>query len=209
MKTGFSIFAVTFISIFTVHCAPAQTDYFVTVDPNTGAITKSTSFPKLQTVYSTAYDQTLNRFFFIGYGSDGYYRLYTLLAAGGGIVSSPVIPSAYPGVVPITNLQFDNIANKLYGFTQNGTHVFLVSINPNDGTYTAIDSFPSIAPVYLSMFDHHSGNCVFITGSIPQSLPYQLHIYDPAGRKHISDFYLTNQNGCSPSFIQCLQHDDS
>ncbi|HZV11908.1 MAG TPA: T9SS type A sorting domain-containing protein [Candidatus Kapabacteria bacterium] len=200
MKTIYLFLVIT----LSVRFASAQTNFFVTIDPSTGAYTETASIPKLQVVYSTAYDQILNRFFFTGHDSNGYYRLYTLLATDGEIVSDPVIP-AVGGIPVLSGLQFDNTANKLYGVTFNGSKNYFVSINTGSGAVTIIDSFASYSPVINATFDHLHGYYMLTTSSGT----FELFTIRTSDGSVISDSIIRLINGCKPSGLLQLQYDDS
>jgi hypothetical protein len=95
-----------------------NTEYFVTVDPATGAFTIVNSIPGVQDVYTlphyTTFDEVNGHYLFRGADGLGFWYLYSIDAATGNIVAHPEFPVLEDPSDHVIELQFDNVSGILY-----------------------------------------------------------------------------------------------
>jgi hypothetical protein len=120
-----------------------QTEYIVTVNPVTAAITKIDSIPGVRWLQSySTYNQSTNEYTVIGTYEPGQTpnHLYTLNAISGNIIASPILSSPNNYV----SFEFSRSTGVLYGIiVENGVY-YLATISTSTGIYLLIHDIPNI-----------------------------------------------------------------
>lgn len=98
-----------------------QKEYLVSIDYRTGLFLTMTEIPGVQGIRQATFDQNNERFIFEGSDSSNY-KLYSIHASSGTILSNPVIPN------PL------DTPNQLYGMEYNNENDLLYSILTIDST---------------------------------------------------------------------------
>lgn len=192
-----------------------QTEYLVTVDPTTGVISKIDSLPGVKLINTspnyTVFDETNKRFIFRGGDNIGNRYLYSVDAITGNIISSPSFP-VLDTLDNIIELQYDNVSNTMYGlhWDNSETREYFVSVNPTDGSFTIIDSIPSVkwitpTPKYTA-FDETNHRYIFKGAS--SILDWRLYSLDAITGSVISNPLFPNLADPLDNIIE-LQYDNS
>lgn len=206
------ILIVTFS--FNAFLTKAQTEYLVTVNPNTGIPTKIDSIPGLKWIQSySTYNETTKEYSFLGTWEPGLSPtfLYTLDAVTGSIISKPVVPN-YNKII---SLQYSRLTGILYGIVNQSGVYYLVTINKTSGTYSIIHDIPGIDGVgqfiideanqrlFLSAVDNNPGFALWTIDLVTGNIIYHV------STKAISDlrydhvthkiYALTSRPGPTPS----------
>lgn len=122
-------------------------EYLATLNYQAAVHTRFDSIPGVTYIgESTAYDEDNKRFFFMG---DADYiapwKLITLDANNGSVISQPVIASNLNPGNTVFGLEYDNTTDTLYGLYRDGSNVFHFSwIDPATGDVHLKNSLPSI-----------------------------------------------------------------
>ena len=135
---------------------------FGEVNLTNGNVTSTSILPGVQAVAigNSTFDSNSGTYIFIGVDFNGNYRLYSVKASTGTIVSSPVI---WQNGNRYSAIEYNVNNDKLYGLYQNVdssnfdninflsyfTDLQLAEINPITGTLTVIDTNSSVISGYL------------------------------------------------------------
>lgn len=142
----------------------AQKEFLVTVNPNTGVLTKIDSIPDVRWLFQ-GYKSTLSEFSglysFLGmYNTNGPYYLYTIDVETGGVVYAPAMSNA----MNLLHIQRDRYSDNIYAlFNENSTRS-IVKINAETGALTTICEFPDVSTVIRIMPSNMAGKWFVITG---------------------------------------------
>lgn len=190
-------------------------EYFVSIDLTTGALTNIASLPTVSAVAigNSTFDSNLARYIFIGI-ENGQQKLITLDAGSGNILSSVPINQ---NQVTIGGLEYDVVANKLYGlhnqvdssnydpmFQMYGYKVYFAEVDIATGAITVIDTTPVNQGMYIGYavggiaFDQQTQSYI---GLLAGTNGFYLKVIEATTGKVISNVNL----GSSTSFleIQC------
>lgn len=143
-----NLLLLTFAGFAAVTPVSAQHhEYLTTLNYQTAAYTRFDSIPGVTYIgESTAYDQNNKRFFL--QGDVDYvapWKLITLDATNGNVISQPVIASNLNPANTVFGLEYDNTTDTLYGLYRDASNVFNFSwIDPATGNVTIKSSLPSI-----------------------------------------------------------------
>jgi hypothetical protein len=146
-----------------------QREYFVSVDPATGAMTIIDSIPYVHYIATgpsyTTYDKNNHRYFFQGIDDFGGYHLYAINALTGQVLSSPTYQ---PSIGNVYELQYDISTNSMYGMYRDNVnhHIFLVNMDPITLATTIVDSISGldntcVSPHYVT-FDQVNHHYIFL-----------------------------------------------
>ena len=130
-----------------------QREFLVTVNPGTGDFTLVDSLDGVRWIWTgfSTFDQQNHQYIFIGADVNHVSYLYTVNAANGDILSSPLFPALDDQDDNIVELAFDGGLNKLFGLHWDNSEQqeYLVSINIDNGVYTKIDTIPNIQSIAI------------------------------------------------------------
>ena len=158
MKSKMKLFCVIIISLFYAKYTSAQAEFFDTLNTTTAAYTQIEHLAEVNYINIcpeyTTFDKTHHRYFFKGKDFLGVDKLYTVDAITGSIIYNPLFYTFSDPVDNIIELQYDNVSGKLYGLHWNNQDSieYLVTVNPETGTFTIIDSLPG---VFMIMTNPH------------------------------------------------------
>jgi hypothetical protein len=134
----------------------SEKEHFVSVDVQTGQMKVISVIPGVKWISlgQTAFDKNNHRYFFRGGDDNAPFRLYTIDANTGLVMSDPVFPVLPRPEDNISELHYDNSTNTLYGLCRDNANerMFLVTVDPATGNYTIITK---IADVHSSVFCPH------------------------------------------------------
>ena len=160
-----------------------QREYFISVDPATGAMTLIDSIPYVHYIAVgpsyTTYDKNNHRYFFQGIDDFGAYHLYGIDALTGHVLSSPSYP---PSIGNISELQYDNTTQTIYGIFRDNVnhHIYLMNFDPVTLAATNIDSIAGLYNVvdspHYTCFDQVNRHYIF--KGIDQSWQNRLYTVD-------------------------------
>jgi hypothetical protein len=144
-----------------------STEFLVSIDPSTGAVTKIDSISNVDYIQSgfSALDAQSGVFYFIGQDASFNGSLYSIDLSNGSVIANPNFPpAAINGNV--NELQINPITGELFAlhWDSNLSTEFLVSIDPNTGAVTKIDSISNVDYIQsgFSALDAQSGVFYFI-----------------------------------------------
>jgi hypothetical protein len=168
------LFSISLIKVF------AQHEFLVTVNPSTGAHTKIDSLPGVKWIYTyphyTTFDETNHRFIFRASDNTYNWRLFSVNAITGSVISNPVFPVVADSADNVIELEYDNSANVLYGlhWDNSDSLEYLVSINPTTGVFTKVDTIPGVKLIatspHYTTFDATNHRYIFKGGDIPTNM---------------------------------------
>lgn len=138
-------------------------NYFVSVDPATGVITRVDSLSGVEHAAAavSAFSEA-NEFYIF---TDKSSKIYTIDINTGAILSSPTLTT------PITELQYDKVSGNYYALEQADV-TYLVNVNPTSGLVTRIDSISGVNNISTSSstYDYNNNLFVFVGDNIIYSV---------------------------------------
>ena len=142
-------------------------EFFVTIDPNNGAVTIIDSIPNVNLVQLSfsALDSQNGVFYFVGGVNNANLKLYSIDISTGAVIANPNFPpSGFTG--NIVELNINPLTEQLYALNSiSGSSTgLLLNIDPNTGSASVVDSIPNFSPVPItsSTIQPHSNVYSFI-----------------------------------------------
>lgn len=125
----------------------AQEEYLVEINPNDGSMKKIAHIPVVGWIRAInyTYNEDKKEYTFIGYNKAGEdMRLYTVSAAGGGVVSQPQIN--LPEEDNPANFIYDPVDKVLCGIYWNAARreEYFVKVNTVTGSFDSLSIFPEV-----------------------------------------------------------------
>jgi hypothetical protein len=129
----------------------AQTHYLVSVNPTNGAHTIISSIRNVQFINCgrSTFDGVNGRFIFVGADINRNDTLYSIEVTTGTIVARAPFPVGLGINDNLSSLIFNNSDSTLYALLYQGNSQlnYLVSLNPNTGVHSIIDSIPGFQSI--------------------------------------------------------------
>jgi len=126
----------------------AQTEYFVSIDQQTGNYTKINKLPGVNWInpYDMTYDQASHHYFYCGSSDKKNWRFYTVDGYSGSIIDSPVFYHFTDTLDNINGLAYNEADNIIYGlhWSDSAKKEYFISVDPVTGTYTVIKEIPGV-----------------------------------------------------------------
>jgi len=148
-----------------IHSSPVigQHEYLVTVNPSNGVLNKIDSIPGVMYIElfrHTTFDETNNRFIFVGLPPDqSTQSLISLDAVTGKIVSKAPVPKN----PTMTGLRYAASLHTLYGLTiSSGTNYALVSVDVNSGAYTTLTTIGGVQVISDEIMIDNNNHRLFL-----------------------------------------------
>ncbi len=153
-----------------------QREELIRIDPATGVITVVKVIPLLKSIYNLpnrkTIDKNQHRMFFSGGEFNNKPRLYCIDLNTGNVLNKPLFPVLTNTLDNVTDVQFDNSLNQLFGLHWNtaDNSEYLISIDPVTGTFTKLFSLPNVrwssAIPNCTTYDEINHRLIFMGGDI-------------------------------------------
>lgn len=138
----------------------AQHEFVATIDPEKGTIHRIDSIPGVMWIAPHAVlDDNNKRLLFVGLPPDhSSYSLYSIDAISGRLISKALLPKS-PALI---SFRYDNPLNILYGITVASGVYSLVSIDPNTGIYSTINTIKAMRSLSEEMIVDNNSHRIFL-----------------------------------------------
>ncbi|MFL5753702.1 MAG: T9SS type A sorting domain-containing protein [Bacteroidia bacterium] len=175
-----------------------NTEYFVSINTNTGAFTIIDSLPSIKYIQGFAtIDNINNRYIVRASPNTNTWYLYSINTSDGSIISNPPYPNPNGNLI---EYQYSNSLNKLIALHWDNLSntEYLAEVNPGNGTFTDINSIPGVAWIQggYTTFDDYNKRYLFRGG-------------DNSGNWYLYSIDAVNGNvSCNPVFPTSTTNDN-
>lgn len=168
--------------------------YLMKVDPTNGQVTLLSKRSIASGIFQSgdaAIDLVQERYLFTQ-GSERTQKIFSVSLSSGQVISAPLISNPNNATVPLTNLAWNPMDNLLYGLNFANSQLRFVSVNPQTGVSTLINSAPLSGDIFSTgdgAIDPATGRYFYVRG-----YPSRLYTVDIATGTLLSNPLLENPN---------------